>query len=538
MKGRWAPSRSVKPPVAVVGSGIAGLFCALRLAEQGRDVLVLTKRNIEDSSTNWAQGGIAAILDRTEKGAIEAHVQDTLKAGDGACDEEVVRSIVLEAGERIRDLLELGVRFQENGDGDWHLVKEGGHSARRILHAKDATGREIERALVAATEAHPRITVESDAVVIDLIRRVHPRPEAGVAGVWVQREGENAVRTVQTSAVVLATGGAGQLWEPTTNPAVSTGDGLAMAHRFGAAVRDLAYVQFHPTTVAHPQRTLLITEALRGEGAVLLDDEGLEAWQNKGGDPAPFSFTLDASPLGSLATRDIVARAIDARLKRSGRPHVWLVTAHLDAATLQERFPYVQSMLGDLGLTLGEDHLPVRPAAHYTVGGVHVDTDGRAIGTQGEALPGLYAIGEVASTGMHGANRLASNSLLEAVVFAKRAADAILAAPDTHDPEHVPAWRADGLSLLEEHGALAHDLHTLRSTMGREVGIQRRQRRLARARRRLDLLEDEVEATWQRCKPTRDLVELRNMVLVGRLVVDDAMSRTENRGLHYNADLE
>ncbi len=537
MKGWWATSRCVEAPVAVVGSGIAGLFCALHLAEGGHDVLVLTKRNIEDSSTNWAQGGIAAILDRTAEEAIEAHVQDTLDAGDGACNEDVVRSVVLEAGARITDLLELGVRFQEDGAGGWHLVQEGGHSARRILHAKDATGREIERALVAATEAHPRITVESDAVVIDLIRRDHPHPERGVVGLWVQGEGDGKVRTVRTAAVVLATGGAGRLWEPTTNPPVSTGDGLAMAHRFGAAVRDLAFVQFHPTTVAHPQRTLLITEALRGEGAVLLDDEGLAAWKEEGGDPARFSFTLNASPLGSLATRDIVARAIDARLKKTGQTHVWLVTSHLDADTLQERFPYVQSMLNDLGLTLGEDPLPVQPAAHYTVGGVQVDGHGRALSTEGKVLPGLFAVGEVASTGMHGANRLASNSLLEAVVFAKRAADAILAGVDPVAATDIPAWRSDGLSLLEEHGALAHDLQTLRSTMGREVGIQRSHRRLARAKRRLDLLEHEVEATWRRCKPTRDLVELRNMVLVGRLVVDDALARTENRGLHYNADL-
>ena len=538
MKGREEASRCVERPVVIVGSGIAGLFCALRLAQQDRSVLVLTKRRVQDSSTNWAQGGIAAILDKTEHESIEAHVADTLASGDGACDEEVVRSVVNEAGARIRDLLDLGVRFQTNENGGWHLVKEGGHSTRRILHARDATGREIERALIASVQAHPRIEVRSDSVVIDLIRRDRSDPSSGVVGLWAQTEGEEDVETVAASAVVLATGGAGQLWEPTTNPPVSTGDGLAMAHRFGAAVRDMAFVQFHPTTVTHPQRTLLVTEALRGEGAVLLDDAGMKAWRQKGGDPDAFSFTLEASPLGSLATRDVVARAIDARLKRTGKPHVWLVTEHLDGPSLRERFPTVQRMLDDLGLRLGEDPLPVRPAAHYTVGGVHVDLVGRALNDHAEVLPGLYAIGEVASTGMHGANRLASNSLLEAVVFARRTADAILEDPPVPSEENVPGWRDEGLQPVLEHGALAHDLATLRSTMGREVGIQRRQRRLERAQRRLNLLDEEVEATWLQCRPTRDLVELRNMVQVARLVVSDAILRTENRGLHYNADLD
>jgi len=526
------------PPVAVVGSGIAGLFCALRLAEGGRRVQVFTKRRTQDSSTNWAQGGIAAILDKTEKDAIEAHVQDTLSAGAGTCDEAVVRAVVNEAGDRIRDLLSLGVNFQRDEQGELHMVREGGHSTRRILHAKDATGREIERSLIDAISAHDAITVHSDTIGIDRVRRDHEDPSAGVVGLWVQHEDDVEVHTVAASAVVLATGGAGQLWAPTTNPPVSTGDGLAMAARFGARVQDMAFVQFHPTTIEHPTRTFLITEALRGEGAVLLDDEGLEAWRSSGtADPAPFSFTLDASPKGSMGTRDLVARSIDANLKRSGRESVWLVTEHLDAGVLSDRFPTIQRMLGDLDLRLGTDPIPVRPAAHYTVGGVAVDANGQAMDTEGQPLPGLYAIGEVASTGMHGANRLASNSLLEAVVYAQRTASHLLETASEAPSSSLPAWRADGLRPVDEHGPLAHDLASLRQTMGREVGIMRRNARLARARRRLELLSKEVDQTWLRCRPTKDLVELRNMLQVATLVVDDATAQPGNIGLHYNADL-
>ncbi|DAC34350.1 MAG TPA: L-aspartate oxidase [Candidatus Poseidoniales archaeon] len=526
------------PAVAVVGSGIAGLFCALRLAEGGLPVQVFTKRRTQDSSTNWAQGGIAAILDKTATEAIEAHVMDTLAAGAGTCDQTVVRTVVEEAGDRIRDLLNLGVNFQRDEHGNLHMVREGGHSTRRILHAKDATGREIERSLINAVNAHEGITVYSDTIVIDLIRRNHADPSAGVVGLWVQHEDEATVQTVQASSVVLATGGAGQLWAPTTNPPVSTGDGLAMAARFGALVKDMAFVQFHPTTIEHPSRTFLITEALRGEGAVLLDDEGLEAWRGSGSeDPAPFSFTLDASPKGSMGTRDLVARSIDANLKRSGRDAVWLVTEHLDHNELSDRFPTIQKMLGDLDLQLGVDPIPVRPAAHYTVGGVAVDEHGQAMSDSHQPLPGLYAIGEVASTGMHGANRLASNSLLEAVVYAQRTATHVLNTPARQVPENLPDWRADGLLPVEEHGPLAHDLASLRQTMGREVGIMRRNARLARARRRLTLLSDEVEQTWRRCRPTKDLVELRNMLQVATLVVEDASAQPVNIGLHYNADL-
>ena len=526
------------PPVAVVGSGIAGLFCALRLAEGGLNVQVYTKRRTQDSSTNWAQGGIAAILDKTATEAIEAHVQDTLSAGAGACDETVVRAVVGEAGDRIRDLLQLGVNFQRDEEGELHLVREGGHSSRRILHAKDATGREIERSLIDAISANDAITVHSDTIVIDLIRRNHADPSSGVVGLWVQPEDDVEVHTVPASAVVLATGGAGQLWAPTTNPPVSTGDGLAMAARFGARIKDMAFVQFHPTTIEHPRRTFLITEALRGEGAVLLDDSGLAAWRASGNvDPAPYSFTLDASPKGSMGTRDLVARSIDANLKRSGRDAVWLVTEHLDAEILSDRFPTIQSMLGDLDLQLGIDPIPVRPAAHYTVGGIAVDEHGQAMDHNECPLPGLYAIGEVASTGMHGANRLASNSLLEAVVYAQRTATHLLIGNQPPVPDALPAWRADGLLPVDEHGPLAHDLASLRQTMGREVGIMRRNARLARAQRRLALLMEEVEQTWQRCRPTKDLVELRNMLQVATLVVEDATSQTANLGLHYNADL-
>ena len=355
------------PRVLIIGTGIAGLFAALRLANEGFEVEIITKQRPKDSSTNWAQGGIAAILDKTNLQEIEGHIKDTLDAGDGLCDERVVRMVVEEAGERIMDLLSIGVEFERNKQGEFQLAQEGGHSSRRILHAKDATGKEIERALTTAAQEHQNITMRPNTLAIDLIQRQHKHPSKGVCGVWALDQTTNQVMTIEGDAVILATGGAGQLWEKTTNPSVSTGDGIAMAYRTGASVINMAFVQFHPTAlVVEGERPFLITEALRGEGAVLLDESGYDDWiRNGDSEPGAFSFTLQASPLGSMATRDVVARSIDQRCAESGASHVYLVTEHLDKAHLNERFPMISKRLQKYGLELGIDPLPVAPAAHY-----------------------------------------------------------------------------------------------------------------------------------------------------------------------------
>ena len=526
--------------VLIIGTGIAGLFAALRLANEGFDVEIITKQRPKDSSTNWAQGGIAAILDKTNLEEIDGHIKDTLDAGDGLCDETVVRMVVEEAGERIHDLLSIGVEFERGKDGHFQLAKEGGHSSRRILHAKDATGKEIERALTTAAAAHDRIKLRPNTLAIDLIQREHKMPQKGVCGVWALDQETSEVLTIQGDAVVLATGGAGQLWEKTTNPSVSTGDGIAMAYRTGASITNMAFVQFHPTAlVVEGGRPFLITEALRGEGAVLLDHEGYREWKASGeDDPRSFSFTLQASPLGSMATRDVVARAIDQRCAESGASHVYLVTEHLDKQHLEERFPMISNRLQRDGIELGIDPLPVAPAAHYIVGGIEVDAVGSAIlnGT-GDPIPGLFAIGEVACTGMHGANRLASNSLLEAVVFAHRCSSHLIEKGIPSIDVSPPNWRSEGLYKLREHGPVAHDRSALNQTMRYEVGVSRRFSRLERAIRRLRLLEREIDAIWKSSLPSREIVELRNMILVGILVAEDAIIRQENRGLHFNKDL-
>lgn len=528
--------------VSIVGSGIAGLFTALRLADAGHMVTIVTKKRAKDSSTNWAQGGIAAILDTTNAEGIESHINDTLLAGDGYCDTEIVEMVVKEAHLRIRDLIALGVDFQRTADGDFSTAREGGHSEHRILHAKDATGKEIERALIRKSEAHSNINILSNTLAIDLIRRNYSVPEEGVAGLWCYNQTSKEIHTIPSDVVILATGGVGVLWEKTTNPDVATGDGIAMAHRFGAEIKDMAFVQFHPTaSILKEGRPFLVTEALRGHGAVILDSAGLRRWTEQSNDdvhPESYSFTQEFSSLGSLATRDVLARAIDTILKRTGDACVYLVTSHLDANELNDAFPTVSKHLSEFGLRLGHDPIPIAPAAHYMVGGIKVNQFGQAFLNNSErVIPSLYAIGEVACTGMHGANRLASNSLLEAVVFAHNAASHILENKDDSIIQTLPDWRADGLQKLKEHAPLRNDLRSLQHLMLDEVGIVRSNQRLYRAKRRVELIEKEIRMIWESSTPTRDLIELRNLVQVGRLVVEDALKQTTNRGLHFNIDL-
>ena len=530
--------------VAVIGSGIAGLFLAHRCVQKGLNVALITKKNISTSNTNWAQGGIAGVLDTEDKDAIEAHVKDTLSSGAGLCEEKVVRSVVLEASDRIRDLINHGVRFDKNNDGEFDKAREGGHSYRRILHSKDATGEEIERALAKSTsgEIDERFTILENWMAIDLIQKEHGSPGKGVVGVWCLAP-SGTVHTLPAKTIVLATGGVGYLHRSTTNPSIATGDGVGMAHRAGADIKDIEFIQFHPTSLAiDSMRPFLITEAMRGHGAILMTEHDIKNWKDSGEKhPENHSFMKKYTDMGSLGTRDIVARAIDSELKKNGDKHVFLVTEHLDRNELKEKFPNINQKLLSHGIKLGIDSIPVIPAAHYMVGGVTVDHYGHALASE-EEMPGLYAIGEVARTGLHGANRLASNSLLEAVVYSDRAAVDIIQKSQLNQlqqlSEDIPLWRAENLVTLIEHSPLRADLEALRTTMTMDVGIVKSNARLRRADRMIKHLENEVSYIWESCKPTQDLVELRNLIQVAKLVVKASLERKENIGLHYNQDLE
>lgn len=506
--------------VLVLGSGIGGLTLALRLAEHAH-VLVLTKKRADDSNTNWAQGGIAAVFDAQDSFA--SHVADTLRAGAGLCDRDVVRAVVREAPDRVRDLAMLGVPFSRSAKG-FALGREGGHRTRRIVHASDFTGRAIESTLLDGVRAHPNITLLEDQVAVDLIldsklgRRRRGRRDT-VWGAYVMDRATGRIRPVTASATVLATGGCGKVYLYTTNPDVATGDGLAMAYRAGASVESLEFVQFHPTCLFHPQaRTFLISEAVRGEGAKLRTLDGTR-------------FMVGVHPLAELAPRDIVARAIDREMKRRGEPHVWLDLTHVPAARVRSRFPNIHARLMALGIDMTREPIPVVPAAHYMCGGVRATLGGRT------DLEGLYAIGEVACTGLHGANRLASNSLLEALVGASHAADEVLArlarAPQV--PRAEP-WRSVGTRPPREAVVNEHHWDSVRRVMWDLVGIVRSDERLEFAARRLALLSDEIERDYARLRLSPDLIELRNIALVGSLIVASAARRRESRGLHTNLD--
>ncbi len=530
--------------IAVIGSGIAGLFLANRCAEKGLNVALITKKSISTSNTNWAQGGIAGVLDSNDENAIEAHVQDTLSSGAGLCDEKVVRSVVLEAADRIRDLENHGVRFDKNQDGEYDKAREGGHSNRRILHSKDATGAEIERALSksASKEMDKNFKIYENWMAIDLIQREYGNPKKGVVGLWCLSP-SGIVHTLPAKAIILATGGVGFLYSSTTNPSIATGDGVAMAFRAGADIKDIEFIQFHPTSLANDDsRPFLITEAMRGKGAVLMMESDYQKWKSSENEsPEEFSFMWKYCDKGSLGTRDVVARAIDSELKKTGDRNALLITEHLKRDELVEEFPNIDEKLSSYGIKLGIDPIPIIPAAHYMVGGIDIDSSGKAK-LEGCTMPGLYAIGEVARTGLHGANRLASNSLLEAVVYSERAARDLIGKSINGElqelPTNLPYWRAENLEVLIEHAPLRADLHALRSTMTMDVGIVKNSKRLRRAKRRVIHLEGEVKRIWESCKPTQDLVELRNLIEVAKLVVDASIERKQNVGLHYNQDLE
>ena len=504
--------------VLIIGSGLAGLSAALHLAPTHR-VAVITKRALQDGASAWAQGGIAAVL--AEGDTYDAHVQDTLVAGAGLCDLAATRFVVENAPEAIRWLQDLGVPFSQE-DGALHLTREGGHGARRIVHATDATGAAVQRTLIDTVRATPGITLFEQHTLVDLItphklRRGGPQR---CLGLYALDEGTDEVVTFRAPQTILATGGAGKVYLYTTNPDTATGDGIAAAWRAGCRVSNLEFIQFHPTCLYHPHaKSFLITEAVRGEGGQLKLPESAGGTR----------FMPQHDARAELAPRDVVARAIDYEMKRHGLDCVHLDISHQSPAFIQEHFPNILARCAELGLDITKEPIPVVPAAHYTCGGVLTDLAGRT------DLPGLFAIGETACTGLHGANRLASNSLVECMVFARAAAQAI-AATEADPVLDVPPWDDSQVTDADECVVISHNWDELRRFMWDYVGIVRTNKRLERAAHRITLLQAEIEEFYANFHVTRDLLELRNLVQVAELIVRSAQMRRESRGLHYSRD--
>jgi L-aspartate oxidase len=505
----------------VLGSGIAGLSFALKAAEKGR-VALITKRAVADSNTAWAQGGVACVM--SDEDSFELHIRDTLDAGAGLCHEDAVRKIITEGPERIAELMKLGVHFDQRDNGNGHheldLAREGGHSKRRILHFRDTTGHEIESALVAQIGSHPSIEVMENHMAVDFITtgKLGYAMENSCVGVYVLNEATGEVETLRSDVTVLATGGCGKVYLYTTNPDIATGDGVAMAWRAGAVIANMEFIQFHPTCLYHPAiKSFLISEAVRGEGAILINERG-------------HRFMARHNPQKELAPRDIVARAIDAEMKRSGAKCVFLDITQKPADFIKSRFPSIYETCLRAGLDITREPIPVVPAAHYQCGGVKTDLHGET------SLRGLYAIGEAACTGLHGANRLASNSLLEGVAMAHSAFEK--STRRQRDPVAIdlPEWRSGSVQDVDELVVISHNWEEIRRLMWDYVGIVRTDKRLQRAATRLRNLHAEVQEFYWNFKITTDLLELRNLVTVASLVVDCALSRKESRGLHYTLD--
>ena len=523
----------MKFDVAIVGSGLAGLSVALHLA-QTRTVAIISKRALLDGASNWAQGGIAAVLDSGD--THQKHIDDTLVAGGGLCDEAATRFIIEHGREAIEWLIEQGVPFTRDATAEmgFHLTREGGHSERRIIHAADATGHAVQVTLEQKVRAHPNITIFEQHCAIDVItsdklsgKVAHPASsnpsQPHCYGLYVQDEKTGQVLTFEAEHTVLATGGAGKVYLYTTNPDTATGDGIAMAWRAGCRVSNMEFIQFHPTCLYHPYaKSFLITEAIRGEG-------GLLKLPPEAGAAAGTRFMPMYDERGELAPRDVVARAIDFEMKKRGLDYVNLDISHQPPEFLKEHFPTIYARCLELGIDITTQPIPVVPAVHFTCGGVVTDLAGAT------DVPGLYAVGEVACTGLHGANRLASNSLLECLVVGRACALEIAAKPRTELPS-LPAWDESRVTNADEEVVIAHNWDELRRFMWNYVGIVRTNKRLERAQHRIALLKEEIDEYYRNFRITHDLLELRNLVDVASLIVNSALSRRESRGLHFSRD--
>ena len=513
----------------IVGSGIAGITYALKVAGQFPDkkILIITKAQADETNTKYAQGGIAGVMD-FEKDSFEKHIEDTLIAGDGLCDPKAVEIVVKEGVDRIAELIGWGARFDKEIGGDYKLGKEGGHSEFRILHHKDVTGKEMERALLDEVNKYPNISIINHFFVVDLITQHHlgylvtkATPDIECFGVYALNTQTNEIISILAKITVLATGGNGQVYRSTTNPFIATGDGVAMLYRAKGRIENMEFIQFHPTALYEPNvkgQSFLITEAVRGDGGILRNAAG-EAFMER------------YDPRKDLAPRDIVARAIDNEMKISGTEHVYLDVRHIPLEKFLEHFPNIYEKCQSIGIDIATQLIPVSPAAHYSCGGIKTDEWGRT------SIRHLYACGECACTGLHGANRLASNSLLEAMVYAHRAAaDSVLLINDISLRENIPAWNASGTTEPKEMILITQSLKELRLLMSDYVGIVRTNTRLARAMKRIDLLWEETENLYQTTTISPQLCELRNMITVGYLIVKCAQLRKESRGLHFNTD--
>ncbi|MEP7110100.1 MAG: L-aspartate oxidase [Ferruginibacter sp.] len=526
----------------IIGSGIAGLTYALKVAGDcpGKTITILTKTQSDETNTKYAQGGIAGVMD-FDKDSFNKHIEDTLIAGDGLCKKEVVEIVVREGVERIKEIIDWGARFDKDNDGDYALGREGGHSEFRILHHKDVTGKEMERTLLDAISLKTNIQLLSHCFVLDIITQHHlgflitkSTPDIECYGVYVLNLKSNRIETILSNVTLLATGGNGQVYRTTTNPAIATGDGVAMVYRAKGRIENMEFIQFHPTALYEPGvrgHSFLITEAVRGDGGILRNHNG-EAFMER------YDQRKD------LAPRDIVARAIDNEMKINGTEHVFLDCRHFNKEKFTEHFPNIYEKCMSIGIDIAMQMIPVAPAAHYSCGGIKTDEWART------SIKNLYAAGECASTGLHGANRLASNSLLEAMVFAHRAYKHALETmnetektslfPGSNDkkvdPTEVPSWKSEGTNAPKEMILITQSLKEMKLLMSDYVGIVRNNERLYRAMKRLDLLYEETEALYEKTAVSPQLCELRNMITVAYLIVKCAEFRHESRGLHFNTD--